>query len=242
MDAKCGDWVVNAPPRQAVEINALWYNALVVSANWLRALERGGDAAALDARARQVRESFNARFWNEEGGHLHDVIDGPDGKTDSALRPNQLIAISLSHPVLDRARWPSVLGVVERTLADARGPALTGAGQPGLLPPTITAICATRDSAYHQGTVWSWLIGPYVDAVLRADPRESGQGPRVAARPRRHAMKGCLGQIAEVFRRRAALRAPWLASRRRGARPSGCAPSTASPRLRARPPSIAHDR
>jgi len=198
MDAKCGDWVVTPRRGKPVEINALWYNALVVTANWLRALERGGDAAALDARARQVRESFNARFWNEEGGYLHDVIDGPDGKTDSALRPNQLIAISLSHPVLDHARWRSVLDVVERTLLTPVGLRSLAPGSPGYYA-NYHGDLRTRDSAYHQGTVWSWLIGPYVDALLRADPTSRDKARASLRGLAEHAMKGCLGQIAEVF-------------------------------------------
>ncbi len=198
MDAKCGDWVVTPRRGKAVEINALWYNALVAMSGWLRALERTADALALEKWAGRARDSFNARFWFEEGGYLYDVIDGPETKADASLRPNQLIAISLGHPVLDRARWRPVLDVVERTL-------LTPVGLRSLAPDNAGYQASyhgdlrTRDAAYHQGTVWSWLIGPYVDALLRTEPgaREKARGALRGLAD--HAMKGCLGHIAEVF-------------------------------------------
>ena len=101
MDAKVDDWVVTPRRGKAVEINALWYNALRLLAGWLR--EEGDPLARAGRRARRRArcESFNARFWYEEGGYLYDVIDGEQGD-DTACRPNQIFAISLDHPVLDR--------------------------------------------------------------------------------------------------------------------------------------------
>jgi predicted glycogen debranching enzyme len=198
MDAKCGDWVVTPRRGKAVEINALWYNALVVMAAWLRALERESDARPLDEWAARARTSFNARFWFEEGGYLYDVIDGPDTKTDAALRPNQLLAFSLSHPVLDPARWRPVLDVVERTLLTPVGLRSLAPGSPGYNA-SYHGDLRTRDAAYHQGTVWSWLIGPYVDALLRAEPDARDKARASLRGLGAHATKGCLGQIAEVF-------------------------------------------
>jgi len=198
MDAKCGDWVVTPRRGKAVEINALWYNALVVMAAWLRALEREGDARPLDEWAARARASFNARFWFEEGGYLYDVIDGPDTKADAALRPNQLLAFSLSHPVLDESRWRPVLDVVERMLLTPVGLRSLAPGSPGYHA-NYHGDLHTRDSAYHQGTVWSWLIGPYVDALLRTDPAARDKARASLRGLGAHAMKGCLGQIAEVF-------------------------------------------
>ena len=202
MDAKCGDWVVTPRRGKAVEINALWYNALVVMAAWLRALEREDDARAFDDQAARARASFNARFWFEQGGYLYDVVDGPDTKADAALRPNQLLAFSLSFTsVLDQDALARGARRRRAHPADARR----------IAPPSRLAArgyCAnyhgdlrTRDSAYHQGTAWSWLIGPYVDALLRArSGRAARQGPRSrCAASVRTPMKGCLGQIAEVF-------------------------------------------
>ena len=102
MDAKVGDWVVTPRRGKAVEINALWYNALRLLEKWLRRGRRRGGRAARWARPpRASRESFNRRFWYEQGGYLYDVVDAEDGGNDDACRPNQVLAISLDHPVLD---------------------------------------------------------------------------------------------------------------------------------------------
>jgi predicted glycogen debranching enzyme len=198
MDAKCDDWVVTPRRGKTVEINALWYNALVTMAGWLRAFERGGDAEAYEERAQRVRESFNARFWFEDGGYLYDVVDGPDKKVDPLLRPNQLIAISLPHPVLDRARWRPVLDAVGRALLTPVGLRSLAPGSPGYQR-NYHGDLRTRDAAYHQGTVWSWLIGPYVDALLRAEPDARAAARTALAGLTDHSMKGCLGQVAEIF-------------------------------------------
>jgi predicted glycogen debranching enzyme len=198
MDAKCDDWVVTPRRGKAVEINALWYNALVAMAGWLRRLERDDEAAPLEEHARQARASFNARFWYEAGGYLYDVVDGPGSKEDPSLRPNQLIAVSLPNPVLDRARWASVLAVVERELLTPVGLRSLAPGSPGYQA-TYHGDLRTRDAAYHQGTVWSWLIGPYVDAVLRVDPEARAAARRSLQGLAEHSVKGCVGQIAEIF-------------------------------------------
>ena len=119
MDAKMGDWIVTPRRGKAVEINALWYNALRLLADWR---ERDGDDAddLRRLRARVPRASFNERFWFEDGQHLYDVVDGEDGD-DSACRPNQILSFALRYPVLDRARWGDVLDVVERRLVTPVG-------------------------------------------------------------------------------------------------------------------------
>src|SRR5205807_39780 len=104
MDAKVGDWVVTPRRGKAVEINALWYNALCLLEGWLRDSGRETEAMHIAAQANRTRESFNARFWNPERGFLFDVVDGEHGD-DPRCRPNQLFAISLRHPVLDRDKW-----------------------------------------------------------------------------------------------------------------------------------------
>jgi predicted glycogen debranching enzyme len=198
MDAKCGDWVVTPRRGKAVEINALWYNALAAMSGWLRRLERDDEAEPFEAHARRARASFNARFWYESGGYLYDVVDGPGTKADPSLRPNQLLAISLEHPVLDRARWASVLVAVERELLTPVGLRSLAPGSPGYQP-TYHGDLRTRDAAYHQGTVWSWLIGPYVDAVLRVDPGARDAAGRALRGLAEHAVKACVGQISEIF-------------------------------------------
>ena len=114
MDAKVGDWVVT-PRGKAVEINALWYNALQITAQWVRELQYSGADPAAHANGRGGVRVFNARFWYKDGGYLYDVVDGEAGD-DATCRPNQVFAISLRHPVLDRTRWRPVLEVVRERL------------------------------------------------------------------------------------------------------------------------------
>src|SRR5688572_16197403 len=115
MDAKVDDWVVTPRRGKAVEINALWYNALRLLQSWVG--DEGADAGGLDleAHASRARTSFNARFWNARTGYLFDVVDGEQGD-DPACRPNQVFAIALDHPVLDTARWDSVMRAVRERL------------------------------------------------------------------------------------------------------------------------------
>ena len=168
MDAKVGDWVVTPRRGKAVEINALWYNALRLLVGWLRD-ERGGDgAAALDDQAERVRASFNARFWNAEQGFLFDVVDGESGN-DPACRPNQLLAVSLPNPVLDESRWRPVVEVTEQRLLTPLGLRSLAPGNPDYKSRYFGDLRA-RDAAYHQGTVWAWLIGPFIDAWLKVHP------------------------------------------------------------------------
>src|SRR5690606_16120897 len=115
MDAKVGDWVVTPRRGKAVELNALWYNALRLLEGWVREL-RGEEAAQpLRQHADRTCEAFNRRFWYEAGGHLYDVVDG-EGDDDAACRPNQLLAIALDHPVLQRERWKAVVDVATARL------------------------------------------------------------------------------------------------------------------------------
>ncbi|HEX3696126.1 MAG TPA: amylo-alpha-1,6-glucosidase [Polyangia bacterium] len=198
MDAKCGDWVVTPRRGKAVEINALWFNALSLMAGWMKDLNRPDDVPAFQTRADQVAASFNQRFWFGDGGYLYDVIDGPETKADRLLRPNQLLAISLPHAVLRDDRWQAVLSVVEDKLLTPFGLRSLAPGSPGYQA-NYHGDLKTRDSAYHQGTVWSWLIGPYVDALLRVD---RSARPKVRERLgalAEHLRRSCAGQVAEVF-------------------------------------------
>ena len=197
MDAKVGDWVVTPRRGKAVEINALWYNALRLLATWTS--KEGGDAELppLSATADQVYRSFNRRFWSDNLGYLYDVIDGEEGD-DAKLRPNQIFAISLPHPVLDPARWQAVLDVVERHL-------LTPVGLRSLAPddpdyePRYWGDLRARDAAYHQGTVWAWLIGPFVDAWLKLHPGEYTAARRFLDGFDAHLSTAGVGSISEIF-------------------------------------------
>ena len=197
MDAKVDGWVVTPRRGKAVEINALFYNALRLLEGWVRA-EHGGDAARpLGAQADRARESFNRRFWYEQGGHLYDVVDG-DAGDDPACRPNQLLAIPLTHPVLDVSRWESVLATVQRRLLTPYGLRSLAPGHPDYRPQDDGNLHA-RDAAYHQGTVWPWLIGPFIDAWLRVRPQERGTARTLLDAFGPHLSEAGIGSVSEIF-------------------------------------------
>ena len=198
MDAKVGDWVVTPRRGKAVEINALWYNALRLLEAWVREEVNDTAASGLTAHAEQCREAFNRRFWNETTGCLYDVLDGPDGKNDPAVRPNQVFAVSLDHPVLDKSRWKPVLNVVREKLLTPVGLRSLAPGEPDYKPRYFGDL-RSRDAAYHQGTVWAWLIGPFVDAWMRAYPEDRTGAAAFLNGFRRHLGEACVGSISEVF-------------------------------------------
>jgi len=197
MDARVGDWVVTPRRGKAVEINALWYNALRLLEGWER--EVGDEVAAKEAgeRAARVYEAFNRRFWYAAGGHLYDVVDGEHGD-DPACRPNQIFAISLEHPVLDPARWSAVLDVVAARLLTPVGLRSLAPGHPDYKP-RYDGDLRARDAAYHQGTVWAWLIGPFVDAWLRVYPHDRAGARRALEGFVPHLGEACLGSVSEIF-------------------------------------------
>ena len=196
MDAKVDGWVVTPRRGKAVEINALWYNALRLMETWLR--EEGSGTAADDAeeRARRARASFNTRFWHRDG-YLYDVVDGEDGD-DAAFRPNQVFAIALDHPVLDEERWAPVMDKVEARLLTPVGLRSLAPGHPDYQPRYFGDL-RSRDAAYHQGTVWGWLIGPFVDAWLRIHPGEESEAARFLDGLIEHLDDACIGSMSEVF-------------------------------------------
>ncbi|WP_254508331.1 amylo-alpha-1,6-glucosidase [Anatilimnocola floriformis] len=197
MDAKVGDWVVTPRRGKAVEINALWYNALRLMQNWVHD-EHGGDAAQKYANlAERAKASFNRRFWYAPGNYLYDVIDGETGD-DTALRPNQLFSFSLEHPVLDPQRWKPVLDVVQQQLLTPVGLRSLAAGHPDYKAKYFGDLRA-RDAAYHQGTVWGWLIGPFIDAWLTVHPEDRTGARRFLEGFVDHLGEACLGSISEVF-------------------------------------------
>jgi predicted glycogen debranching enzyme len=196
MDAKVDDWVVTPRRGKAVEINALWYNALRLLAGWIAA-DDPRSAAALDTRADQVRSIFNQRFWYADGEYLYDVLDGEQGH-DPACRPNQILALSLKHPVLDAARWERVLDVVADRLVTPVGLRSLAPGHPDYKAQYYGDLRA-RDAAYHQGTVWGWLAGPLVDAWLRVRPNDVVGARRALKGFVAHLDEACIGSISEIF-------------------------------------------
>jgi len=192
MDAKVGDWVVTPRRGKAVEINALYYNALCILENFLR--EEGDEVNAHRMRdhASRARESFNRRFWYEEGQHLYDVVD----ENDAAFRPNQIFAISLDYPVLDESRWATIVDAVEEKLLTPVGLRSLSREHPDYKK-AYDGDLRARDAAYHQGTVWGWLIGPFIDAWRKVHPDENARRFLDGFRP--HIEQACIGTIAEVF-------------------------------------------
>lgn len=166
MDAKVGDWVVTPRRGKPVEVQALWYNALRLMAQW--AEELGESVEPYLEQAARTQAAFNERFWFALGSHLYDVIDGEHGD-DPSLRPNQIFTMSLRFPILAEQYWSPVLATVTDRL-------LTPAGLRTLDPAhkdykaRYDGDLRARDAAYHQGTVWPWLMGHFIDAWLKMTP------------------------------------------------------------------------
>ena len=200
MDAKVGDWVVTPRRGKAVEINALWHNALCLLSKWAGDEEGAEAGAKYGDYAAQARESFNRRFWNPQAGYLFDVVDGESGGgkpgDDPACRPNQLFAISLDHPILDRSHWAAVVDTATKRLLTPVGLRSLAPGEPDYKP-RYDGDLRARDAAYHQGSVWGWLIGPYIDALAKVYPErctvELLQGFES------HLNQQCVGSISEIF-------------------------------------------
>jgi predicted glycogen debranching enzyme len=195
MDAKVGDWVVTPRRGKPVEINALWYNAVRLLADWCRAFDR--DATHLDAVAERTRAAFNQRFWFDQGKYLYDIVDGETGD-DASFRPNQIFSLSLRYPVLDESRWQRIVDVVGERLLTPFGLRTLESGHKDFKSQYFGDL-RSRDAAYHQGTVWAWLIGPFIDAWLRAYPGRREEARTLLAAFDRHLSDACIGTISEVF-------------------------------------------
>jgi len=200
MDAKMGEWVVTPRRGKAVEINALWYNALELLARWCREEGEVASAEKYDDAAKRAGDSFNQRFWFADGGYLFDVVDcnGQGGTTDSSCRPNQIFAISLEHPVLEQTRWSPVVEVVEKKLVTPVGLRSLSPDHPDYKP-IYSGDLRSRDGAYHQGTVWAWLIGPFVDAWLKVHPEDKTSARKFLGTFPQHLNDNGIGTISEVF-------------------------------------------
>jgi glycogen debranching enzyme len=199
MDAKVGDWVVTPRTGKPVEIQALWYNALRVMADLSEHFGDSRRRSNYEAMAERAKARFNDVFWNEEEGCLFDVID--DEHRDGSIRPNQIFAVSLPYTMLDHDRARKIVDVVQREL-------LTPYGLRSLSPRDPNYIGQyrggprERDGAYHQGTVWGWLMGPFITAYVRVNEgsRESRAQAEQWLEPfHKHLSQAGLGQISEIF-------------------------------------------
>jgi len=198
MDAKVDDWVVTPRRGKAVEINALWYNALCVTARWLGLVGDTDRAKQLSTTAAKVYSSFNSRFWSPKLGYCYDVVDQDGGGNDSSLRPNQVLSISLPHAVLSEDRWKPVLSVVREQLLTPFGLRSLAPSDPSFKP-RYDGDLRARDAAYHQGTVWAWLIGPFFDAWLRANPGDLDTAEVLLASFDTEMSEAGIGSVSEVF-------------------------------------------
>jgi predicted glycogen debranching enzyme len=202
MDAKVDDEVFTPRHGKAVEINALWVNALRRMAEWAQDLGELHVRSHCDDLADRAADSFEEKFWNEERGYLFDVIesDGPQHR-DPALRPNQILAVSLWRTPLPPELFQPVLEAVEKSLAAPMGLRSLASEEPGYFG-FYGGSRYQRDSQYHNGPVWGWLLGPYVSAVfrVRGDSPETRQAMRAYLRPVLEFLRGRgLGQIAEIY-------------------------------------------
>jgi predicted glycogen debranching enzyme len=195
MDARIGDWVVTPRIGKPVEINALWYNALRYLAAWLSNAGDEGATMYTDL-ADRVLASFRARFVRDDDDHLADVVDGPTGD-DRRLRPNQVFAISLPHPLLEGDAARRLLDSVDRSLATSYGLRTLSPADPDYRG-DYGGDQLRRDSGYHQGPVWTWLAGAYVEAHLRVH-RDVGAARSILAPFEDHLRDAGLGTVSEIL-------------------------------------------
>jgi predicted glycogen debranching enzyme len=197
MDAKVGDWVVTPRIGKPVEINALWYRTLVVMASF--AAQRG-DALAerrFAMLAGNALRSFRRRFWSKEHGYLADVVDGPSAVADYALRPNQLFAVSLDGSLLESEQARAVVDICARELWTPVGLRSLAPREPGYVG-RYAGGPRERDGAYHQGTVWAWLLGPFALAHWRVY-RDAAAARGYLSGIAPHLREACIGQVSEIF-------------------------------------------
>lgn len=199
MEAKVGDWVVTPRQGKAVEVNALWHNAMRVMEVFSRRLKNEERTDFYQQRALAIQKSFSQIFWNTDANCLFDCIQ--DGAPDRKIRPNQIFAVSLPFPLLSLDRAQAVVHVVQQKLLTPYGLRSLAPDDPDYRP-IYRGNRYERDSAYHQGTVWPWLIGPFVDAYLNAFG-ESPESVRYLKSLfdgfRQHLSEAMLGTISEIF-------------------------------------------
>jgi predicted glycogen debranching enzyme len=200
MDAKVGDWVVTPRTGKPVEIQALWYNALKTMAAFAETCDDEGTKKICNMWARKAKASFAPLFWNDDTRCLFDCIR-PDGSRDAAIRPNQIFAVSLPHRLLSAEQEKQVVAAVQREL-------LTPYGLRSLSPndSSYRGIYIgdqwQRDGSYHQGTVWGWLLGPFVSAYLKVNRRSNSarsQARQWLQPMQEHLNAAGLGSVSEIF-------------------------------------------
>jgi predicted glycogen debranching enzyme len=206
MDAKVGDRVITPRQGKPVEIQALWYNALCVMADLAEEFEDAHGRRQYRTTAALARWSFNQAFWREEAGCLYDAIASADSAAagivkDSSIRPNQILAVSLHYTMLTKERAERLVEVVREHLLTPFGLRTLAASDPRYHG-RYTGGPLERDEAYHQGTVWPWLLGPFISAYLRVNEGRDGalrQAAQWLEPLEAYLMNEGVGQIPEIF-------------------------------------------
>jgi predicted glycogen debranching enzyme len=208
MDVRIGDEVITPRHGKPVEINALWYNALMTMEEISRGIARRTHnkpenylayAGGCSQLAIWVKEAFNSEFWYEEGGYLYDVIN--DEEKDATLRPNQIFAVSLPFTMLDPAKEKAVVNAVKEHLYVGVGLRSLATDDPqykGIYQGAIEK----RDRAYHQGTAWGFLLGAFIEAYLKVgggSAQTIEEAKAMFAPIEKHLVEGCIGSISEIF-------------------------------------------
>ncbi len=196
MDAKVRDKVITPRTGKPVEIQALWYNALRIMSDFALRFGHNEDALRFKSMAELAHLSFNALFWNSDAGCLYDVIS--NGDRDPSIRPNQLLAVSLHHSMLDQGQMRSIVEKVESELLTPYGLRSLSPNDPKYVKVYIGSPME-RDSAYHQGTVWAWLIGPFIDAYQKAFPERGEKLKTFLDGFDEHLSAACVAQVSEIF-------------------------------------------
>ena len=196
MDARIDDWVVTPRMGEPVEVQALWYNALKIFAYLLEINKDGDEAMVINALSEKTRTHFHQLFWNPDTQALFDNCN-EDGQPDATIRPNQVIALALPFPLVTGERAASILQCIENKLytpfglrtLDPIDPAYKG---------IYEGDAWHRDSSYHQGTAWSWLLGPYIDSIIR-NTGSISKAQQIIDQFRHHLSEGCIGSVSEIF-------------------------------------------
>lgn len=196
MDARIGTWVVTPRMGKPVEIQALWYNALRIIAELLKMKKKKDDAEIMEDHALKARKSFEQKFWFGNGGYLYDNID-EKGNPVTELRPNQLFALSLPFPLIKGVKAKSMIKIIEEKLYTPVGLRSLAADDDHYIH-QYGGDQWHRDSSYHEGTVWSWLLGAYIDALVSINAPKS-RIEKVINAFRYHLNEGCLGSVSEIF-------------------------------------------
>jgi predicted glycogen debranching enzyme len=199
MDARIGTWVVTPRMGKPVEIQALWYNAVCIYSELLHLNNENDAAKEFIIKANKVKESFNKLFWYGSGQYLYDDIN-ENNMPVAEIRPNQIFAISLPFVLVDDEKKAKViLKIVEKNL-------YTSVGLRSLPKTDLHYVGVYggdqwhRDSSYHEGTVWSWLLGPYVDAIIKVNGEKGkAKAQKVINDFKYHQNEGCIGSVSEIF-------------------------------------------